>query len=47
MAMDELSLTTRQRRKLKALGELLGEELGEEVVGKWIVWQDAPPSRTV
>ncbi len=39
MAIDEKMLTKGQARKLTALRRSVGEELGEEVFGKWLAQQ--------
>ena len=39
MAMDETKLTKGQVRKLNALRKSVGEDLGEEVFGKWLAQQ--------
>ncbi|MCY4515492.1 MAG: hypothetical protein OXC69_10245 [Candidatus Tectomicrobia bacterium] len=39
MAIDETTLTKGQARKLNALRRSVGEELGEEVFGKWMALQ--------
>lgn len=39
MAIDETKLTKGQVRKLNALRKSVGDELGEEVFGKWMVMQ--------
>ena len=41
MAIDESRLTKGQLRKLKGLRKSVGDELGEEVFGKWIARQAA------
>ena len=37
MTIDEKNLTKGQIRKLNALRKSVGDELGEEVFGKWLV----------
>ena len=39
MAIDEKTLTKGQTRKLTALRRSVGDELGEEVFGKWLAQQ--------
>lgn len=39
MAIDERKLTKGQIRKLSALRKSVGDELGEEVFGKWLAQQ--------
>ena len=41
MAIDEKTLTKGQARKLSALRRSVGDELGEEVFGKWMAQQAA------
>ena len=41
MAIDESALTKGQLRKLGALRRYVGDELGEEVFGKWMAQQAA------
>ena len=41
MAIDEQTLTKGQARKLTALRRSVGDELGEEVFGKWLAQQAA------
>ena len=41
MAMDESTLTKGQLRKLTALKNSVGNDLGEEVFGKWLARQAA------
>ena len=41
MAIDESKLSKGQARKLNALRRSVGEELGEEVFGKWMAQQAA------
>lgn len=41
MAMDESTLTKGQLRKLTALKKSVGDDLGEEVFGKWLARQAA------
>ena len=41
MAIDESKLTKGQVRKLNTLRRWVGDELGEEVFGKWKAQQDA------
>ena len=41
MAIDESKLTKGQVRKLNALRKSVGDELGEEVFGKWLAQQAA------
>ena len=46
MAIDESTLTKGQLRKLGALRRYVGDELGEEVFGKWMAQQaEAAQSR--
>ena len=40
VAMDETKLTKGQVRKLNALRKSVGDDLGEEVFGKWLAQQD-------
>ena len=44
MAIDESTLTKGQARKLTALRRSVGDELGEEVFGKWMLQQAAVPT---
>ena len=44
MAIDESTLTKGQLRKLAALRRYVGDELGEEAFGKWMVRQAAAAS---
>lgn len=44
MAIDESTLTKGQLRKLGALRRYVGDELGEEVFGKWLAQQAAAAS---
>ena len=41
MTIDEIALTKGQARKLTALRRSVGDELGEEVFGKWLAQQAA------
>ena len=43
MAIDESKLTKGQARKLTVLRRSVGDELGEEVFGKWLAQQAAVP----
>ena len=43
MAIDESTLTKGLARKLNALRRSVGDELGEEVFGKWMAQQAAAP----
>ena len=40
VAIDETKLTKGQVRKLNALRKSVGDDLGEEVFGKWLAQQD-------
>ena len=43
MGIDEGKLTKGQVRKLNALRKSVGDELGEEVFGKWLALQASAP----
>ena len=45
MAIDETKLTKGQVRKLNALRRSVGDTLGEEVFGKWMVMQAQSAAR--
>ena len=45
MAIDETKLTKGQVRKLNALRKSVGDALGEEVFGKWMVMQAQSAAR--
>ena len=45
MAINKNTLTKGQKRKLNALRRSVGNDLGEEVFGKWMIRQAAAVAR--